>query len=108
MQGVDTHKVSSEGQIVVNQSPDMASWSDLFRGEETRNTAGLDLAKVQMFFFTMILAIAYAVALGAVFKTANAGQITAFPPLSPAMVSLLGISNAGYLVNKSISTSQTA
>jgi hypothetical protein len=91
---------------MVNQSPEEAQWTDLFMGEEAGNAAWLDLGKVQMFFFTIILAFAYAVNLGELFQ--DAGIINEFPTFDDGMVALLGISHAGYLTNKAIPHSQRA
>lgn len=98
-------KVTSKGQVVVNKDPKDARLSDLFKGEETGNAAQLDLGKIQMFYFTLILVLAYAVALGG--KLVSTGTIDAFPPLEAGMVALLGISHTGYLTNKAIPHSQT-
>ena len=54
-----------------------------------------------MFYFTLILVLAYAVALGTTFA-GEAEKIAEFPALGPGMVALLGISHAGYLVHKAI------
>jgi hypothetical protein len=107
--GVDTveGKVDHQGQLVVNKSFEDATWSDLFKGEETGNAAHLDLGKVQMFYFTLILVLAYAVALGTAFAGSSPG-ISEFPSVDSSMVALLGISHGGYLTNKAISHSQTA
>jgi hypothetical protein len=56
--------VSHRGQRVIHLQPEKAPWADLFRGEETGNAAHLDLGKIQMFYFTRIRVVAYAVALG--------------------------------------------
>ena len=96
--------VTNKGQVIVNTSLGAARWSDMFKGEETGNAAHLDLGKVQMFYFTLILVLAYAVALGCAF--AGEERIHAFPALDPSMVALLGISHAGYLVHKAVPHSQ--
>ena len=106
-EGIDTSKLASKGQIVVNTALEEARWSDLFKGEESGNAAQLDLSKVQMFFFTLILVLAYAVAIGTAF-TGTALKISDFPALNAGMVALLGISHAGYLVHKAVPHSQTA
>lgn len=106
-EGLDTSKLASKGQIVVNTVLKGARWSDLFKGEESSNAAQLDLSKVQMFFFTLILVLAYAAAIGSAL-TGTAGKIDSFPALDPGMVALLGISHAGYLVHKAVPHSQTA
>ncbi len=100
-QGIDTSQMNNKGLIVVNDTPEAAQWSDLFKGEETGNAALLDLAKIQMFYFTLILVLAYAVALGVSFASSTTG-IMGFPDLDPSMVALLGISHTGYLANKAV------
>ncbi len=100
-QQVDTSKVTNQGQVVVNTSPDNARWADLFTGEETGNAAQFDLGKIQMFYFTFILVLVYGATLGLLFAR-PVMIITAFPDLSPGMLTLLGISHAAYLVNKII------
>jgi hypothetical protein len=104
-EGVDSSKVKAQGQIIVNQNLEDASWSDLFKGEEVGNAAHLDLGKVQMFYFTLIILTVYAIALGAMFQAsiqANAEKIASFPDLGTGMVALLGISHAGYLASKAV------
>jgi len=91
-----------EGLLVLNTDPGQAHFSDMFRGEEIANSTVLDVAKVQMFYFTVILVIAY----GASLATAmGVFPITELPDMSGGMVALLGISHAGYLTGKS--TTQT-
>lgn len=99
--------VSNRGQLVIHLHPEDAQWADMFRGEETGNAAHLDLGKIQMFYFTLILVAAYAVALGRTFSGGEA-DISAFPAVDPSMVALLGISHAGYLTHKAISHSAAA
>lgn len=101
-QGVDTSKVDAQGQIVVNQNPEDASWVDLFKGDEVGNAAHLDLGKIQMFFFTLIVGFAYAVVLAQSFQNSTPKGILDFPDLSAGMLALLGISHAGYLANKAV------
>jgi len=99
--------VSNRGQLVINLQPEDAQWADMFRGEETGNAAHLDLSKIQMFYFTLILVLAYAVALGRAFSGSEP-DISMFPAVDPSMVALLGISHAGYLTHKAISHSAAA
>jgi len=91
-----------EGQVLGNKSASQASWSDMFTGDETSNGAHVDLAKVQMFFFTLAITVAYGFALWRSFKFAQPDGITAFPGLDDSTLALLGISHSGYLVNKAI------
>jgi len=92
-------KVQVVGQVVVNEQPEDAHWSDMFRGSETGNAAHLDLGKMQMFIFTLILVLAYGAALAALFADAQ-GKIGELPGLGSGMLILLGLSHAGYLANK--------
>ena len=48
--------------------------------------------------------VAYAVALGARFRSAE--PIHEFPDLDTSIATLLGVSNAGYLVNKAVPHSE--
>jgi hypothetical protein len=43
-----------------NTNVSQASWADMFRGEEITNFDVIDLAKVQMFFFTIAVVFTYA------------------------------------------------
>lgn len=95
----------AEGRIDTNTSMHDADISDLFSGEATSNANVLDLAKVQMFFFTLVLVLTYAVMIGAMFSPAADAvnnPITKLPELDSSMITLLGISHAGYLANKAI------
>lgn len=84
-----------------NDSPREASPADLFRGELEGSKEHLDVGKVQMFLFTLVVVLAYARALSAAFD-ASGTTISALPDLSPGMLALLAISHAGYLANKSV------
>ncbi|HEX8919001.1 MAG TPA: hypothetical protein VF898_10905 [Chloroflexota bacterium] len=99
-QGLNPDQQKAVGQVVMKIAPQLASWGDIFTGDQIGNGAHLDLAKIQMFYFTLVLVVAYAVALGALFTAT--GPIKSFPVVNQAMVALLGISNAGYLANKVI------
>lgn len=100
-QNVDIDHVANLGQVIVNTSPQNARWADLFTGEETGNAAQFDLGKVQMFYFTLILFLVYAVALAILF-IGPVKIISAFPDMDNSILTLLGISHAAYLTNKAI------
>jgi hypothetical protein len=96
-------KNSAQGILYSNPAVGDASFGDIFEGNELGNAAHVDLSKVQMFFFTVVVAVAYVVALWDVISTnAIYGADFAFPGLSDGMVGLLGISNAGYLAAKGV------
>jgi hypothetical protein len=98
---------SLKGHEVVNAEPSDASLANLFQGEEKGNGADVDLGKLQMFYFTVVVLLAYGVSLAAIFN-AGLGRITEFPDLNPSMVALLGISHAGYLGYKAVPHSTSA
>ncbi len=99
-QNVRPETVGTNGQLVVWHWPEDARLADLFQGDEVANAAHLDLGKVQMFFFTLVLVFAYAVALCHAFAAGAA--VPQLPPVDQGMVALLGISHAGFLSNNAI------
>jgi hypothetical protein len=98
--------VAAQGKVVVNTSPANARFADLFTGEEVGNAAQLDLGKIQLFYFTFILAFVYAVALGTLFL-GPVKAVNAFPDVNVGVLTILGISHAAYLTNKAIPHSQS-
>jgi len=88
-------------QLTSNDTRNAARWSDMFMGEEYANQGRLDVGKVQLFYFTIILAVAYVGALGVLFIN-NSLALNSFPSLNEGLVTLLGISHAGYLINKTV------
>lgn len=97
---VDANRV---GVLYGNADVSQARFTDIFEGDEVANTAFIDVAKVQMFFFTVIVAIAYsAELLHMITATDLAANNVALPVLDDGLVTLMGISNAGYLGGKSI------
>ncbi len=99
-QGYREVDVPANDLLVRNKTPGVARWSDLLKGEEVGNAATLDLGKMQMFFFTFVLLIAYASLIAAAFS--NGGPFEGFPEIDDGMNTLLGISHTGYLANKAI------
>ena len=91
------------GRIATLPNPACSHMSDLFRGEEMSDHEDLDLGKVQMFLFTVVLIVGYALALGDQFA-GQEGMISSLPTVDSAVVSLLAISHAGYLTKKAIPT----
>ena len=98
-QSVDTAAVQIQGVVVQNTTLRAAQWSDLFRGSQTHDAGQVDLGKLQLFFFTLVLVLAYSAALLALFGR-DAGPIASLPVPDGGTLVLLGISHAGYLVNK--------
>jgi hypothetical protein len=101
----DPDAVSRRGVLVTLTDPTKASLGDLFTGDEVGNALSIDPGKVQMFFFTLLVAIAYASQVGYWLTYSYPG--TALPELDTGMVALLGISHAGYLGTKYAPSTRT-
>lgn len=86
---------------MAKKSVEDASWSDLFIGEEVSDAAHLNLAKIQMFFFTMLLLIIYGVAVASMLIRSETIP-DALPDIGEGMLALFGISQGGYLADKAI------
>ncbi len=96
-------KVDVQGQVPRNTQPGKASVADLFQGDEVGNFSQLDMSKVQLFLFTLVIVLTYASALGTMFANADPIKgITSFPILDQSIIVLLGISHAGYLSFKAV------
>ena len=100
-QGEDVEEIDNVGRLLVKDYPAKANISDLFKGGEVSNAAQLDLGKVQIFYFTLILVFAYGVQLGSLFLDSS-GVIEKLPVLSTGMLALLAIGHVGYLTNKAV------
>lgn len=87
------------GKIFSFSSAELASWLDLFRGEENTNAGSADLGKIQQFVITFILLAIYGMSLWDFFPHPVA-ELNTFPDVSDHMSWLLGISHAGYLAYK--------
>ena len=101
----ETIHAERQGTLYANPTLADASFSDLFEGDEIGNAAQIDLGKVQMFFFTFVIALTYCLSLASVLSAINAkdpNPISQFPALSQGMLALLGISHAGFLLNKGV------
>lgn len=99
----DVHIVEAnrEGTLYANTSIQDARFTDMFQGDEIGNTSRLDITKVQMFYFTVIAALAFIVL--AVRSVAMAGaDLTQLPKLGDGIVAILGISHAGYLTGRGV------
>lgn len=102
----EEEKQTNKNLIMINETPQGANISDMFRGDETGNFAQVDISKVQLFYLTLLLVLVYIAALADTFS-GNSGKITEFPPLDMSMIALFGISNAGYLTYKGTKHSMT-
>jgi len=78
--GVKKIRDGAESSGILNYNVDIkdASFSDLFQGDEEANCKHIDMAKVQMFFFTLIIAFSYMVLLVNLILTSDAPNSTVF------------------------------
>jgi hypothetical protein len=96
---------ASQGLLHKNSDPSEASWADLFRGEEISNWRLVDMSKVQMLFFTVVIVSAYGAAIASMLRditTLRTVAGLAFPSFSPTLNALLAISHGTYLSVKTI------
>jgi hypothetical protein len=96
------------GKVDERATPAEARYSDLFCGDFEAGTNLLDLTKVQMFFFTIVLVLGYAVATAELFVNAAAEGLGALPKLDESFVILLAISHGTYLTRKALPDTRTA
>lgn len=97
-----TVEKNRQGLAYANESPSDARITDMFEGDELSNTAYVDISKLQMFLFTLVALIAYGVNIYQYMVDNTPEVFDTFPALSPGLVTVLGISHAAYLGNKSI------
>ena len=90
------------GQVENLPRQEDSGWADLFRGEEVSDADHIDLGKLQMLLFTVVVILGYALALGDLFSFT--GIYASLPALDDAVVSLLLISHAGYIAKKAVPT----
>jgi hypothetical protein len=103
LEDVETNR---QGTLYANSSINDARVTDMFQGDEVGNTMHLDMAKVQMFFFTVIAALAYLILVFRNLKTPGQ-DLSSLPTLSDGVVYALGISHAGYLASKGLDHTPT-
>ncbi|HTP25095.1 MAG TPA: hypothetical protein VMK12_05465 [Anaeromyxobacteraceae bacterium] len=95
------------GSLYSNATPLDARFEDMFTGDEVGNTAHIDLAKLQMFLFTVVTALTYCASVVALFSQSTGAIPSALPDVSDGFVAMFGISHAGYLTSKSVDHTPT-
>lgn len=100
--------VDRRGLLIINKEQKKASLLDMFKGEEITDHEYVDISKVQMFFFTAAAWLGYVGILWTAALSPNAEGLVKFPALSASLVTLIGISHAGYLTIKAAPKTPTA
>jgi hypothetical protein len=101
-QGKTTDEVESQGPVVTNASIAQASPADLFTGEYVNNFTMLDVGKIQLFLFTVLLIFQYCLSIGHVLI--HEPYPASLPDIGPGVLPLFGVSHAGYLMNKVVTS----
>ena len=96
---------NSKGILFANESPDKAAFTDIFEGDEIGNACSVDIAKLQMFFFTMVSLITYSITLYILIS--KNPTAAGFPALSEGFLTVLGISHVGYISSKAVTSTKT-
>jgi hypothetical protein len=92
-------EANRQGLLYANNSKRDARFTDMFQGDEVGNTSHVDLAKLQMFYFTVISVVAFVVIVA---RSLWGNNLDALPQLPDGLIALLGISHAGYLTGKTV------
>ncbi len=93
---------NKQGILYGNKDPSEARITDMFEGDELGNAFYVDVGKLQMFFFTLIVAVTFA---AQVFQLVLTKELTAdisLPTVHEGLLALMGIRNADYLANKGV------
>jgi hypothetical protein len=105
---VDDVERNREGILYGNSSLAFARFTDMFQGDELANAQLVDVAKLQLFFFTVVVAIAYGTQL---FQLIAYGDLDTpgvrLPVLQDGLLALMGVSHAGYLGAKGVDQTPT-
>ncbi|HET7433123.1 MAG TPA: hypothetical protein VFN10_00275 [Thermoanaerobaculia bacterium] len=97
---------SASGTAFAWSDPHYASLADMLEGDELADAHTVDLAKVQMFFFTLAGAVVYA---GMVYNSlTSAKPVTTLPDLPQQLIILMGMSHTGYLGGKMVNRTDEA
>ena len=96
------------GILYANSSIADARFTDMFQGDELANTHLVDVAKLQMFFFTIVVAMAYGMQLFQLIAYGDLKQCNVhLPELQDGLLALMGVSHAGYLGSKGVDRTAT-
>ena len=97
-----------EGILYANDNIAKAHFTDMFEGDELKNTHLVDVSKLQMFFFTIIVATAFcAEVFQMIMHQPMLVEGASLPSLPEGLLTLMGISNAGYLGSRAVDHTPT-
>ena len=88
---------------LATKAPYQHAWRDIFYGDDTGNADQVDISKVQQFFFTLVLVVTYAVAVGSLIATAiPAETLLTFARLDPGFIGIMAVSQTAYIAYKAL------
>jgi hypothetical protein len=88
---------------LATKAPYQHAWRDIFYGDDTGNSDQVDIGKVQQFFFTVVLVVTYAVAIGSLIATAiPAETLLTFARLDPGFIGIMAVSQTAYIAYKAL------
>jgi hypothetical protein len=97
-----------QGILYANARIEDARFTDMFQGDELVNTHLVDVSKLQLFFFTIVVAISYGTELYQLIAHGDLKQSNVhLPELQNGLLALMGVSHASYLGSKSINKTPT-
>ncbi len=99
-QSVQEVEQSRTGVLYGNPDPKDARFTDIFEGDELTNAMYIDIAKVQMFWFSIIAIAGYAILLLNFLLKSTPDELISFPVFSEGFVAILTVSHATYLGGK--------
>jgi hypothetical protein len=93
---------------LATKAPYEHAWRDIFYGDDTGNADQVDFSKVQQFFFTVVLVMTYAAAIGSLVVTANpAATLLTFPALDAGFIGIMAVSQTAYIAYKALPQDKT-
>lgn len=106
--------MKADNATLSTKAPMQHSWSDMFYGDETGNADQVDFSKVQQFFLTVVLVVAYATEVVMILLhpavppgATGADKMLYFPPLDPGLLALMGVSQVAYISYKALPHTKT-
>lgn len=96
-------------QNLHTKDPNTHAWYDMFYGDEVGNADQVDFSKVQQFFLTVVLVVAYATEIIMILLTpgippgaTTTDKMTYFPSLDDGLLALMGVSQVAYIAYKAV------
>ncbi len=94
--------------MLATKPPNEHAWRDIFYGDDTGNSDQVDFSKVQQFFFTIVLVVTYAAAIGSVIAMAKpSATLLTFPKLDDGFIGIMAVSQTAYIAYKALPQNKT-